>query len=113
MAGPTQLFPDILAHCVSVCLTKEKRMPRPAADLRAWARIGAHQRLQQLDQERQAILRTFPELRRAAGAPPSTNAAAPGRRRRRRRGPMPAAQKRALSQRMKKIWAERKRKNQG
>ncbi len=87
-------------------------MPRPAADLRAWARIGAQQRLQQLEQERQSILRTFPELRRGAAAASPAAAGAPGRRRRRRRGPMSAAQKRALSQRMKKIWAERK-KNQG
>lgn len=85
-------------------------MARPAADLRSWARMGAEQRLQQLEQERQAILRTFPELRRGAGTAASTGASAPGRRRRRRRGPMSAAQKRALSLRMKKIWAERKKK---
>jgi len=86
-------------------------MPRPAADMRAWARLGAHQRLQQLDQERQAILRTFPELRRGLRQAAAGAAAAPGgRRRRRRRGPMSAAQKRALSLRMKKIWAERKKK---
>lgn len=85
-------------------------MARPAADLRSWARMGAEQRLQQLEQERQAILRTFPELRRGTGTAASTGASAPGRRRRRRRGPMSAAQKRALSLRMKKIWAERKKK---
>ena len=85
-------------------------MARPGADLRSWARLGAQQRLQQLDQERQAILRTFPELRRGARQTAPAAAGAPGRRRRRRRGPMPAAQKRALSLRMKKIWAERKKK---
>lgn len=85
-------------------------MPRPASDLRAWARIGAQQRLQQLEHERQAIFRAFPELRRGGRASAAAVAAAPGRRRRRRRGPMPAAQKRALSLRMKKIWAERKKK---
>jgi hypothetical protein len=41
------------------CLT----MPKEAFDLRAWALVGAQQRLRELDEERAAIMSYFPQLR--------------------------------------------------
>jgi hypothetical protein len=38
-------------------------VPKGSFDLRAWALIGASQRLRELDQERAAILSAFPQLR--------------------------------------------------
>jgi hypothetical protein len=70
------------------------------------ARLGALARLQALDQERAQILASFPDLRRASasGAAAPSAAAATGRRRR----TMSAANRKAVSQRMKKYWAERR-----
>lgn len=72
------------------------------------ARLGALARLQALDQERAQILASFPDLRKASAsgaAAPSAGAAATGRRRR----TMSAANRKAVSQRMKKYWAERRK----
>lgn len=78
--------------------------------LRRLARLGAISRLEQLRQEEAGIRAEFPELfgrgRRAAAAAP---AAAAGRKRRRRK-PMSDAQKKAVSERMRKYWAERRKK---
>ncbi|HXH07120.1 MAG TPA: hypothetical protein VNI83_11065 [Vicinamibacterales bacterium] len=79
-------------------------------NLRRLARLGAQARLQELDRERAAILRAFPELRRGAGRVPSAAGAGNTRPRRRRR--FTAAERRAISERMKRYWAER-RKRQG
>lgn len=84
-------------------------------DLKGYARRGAEARIIELNEELAAIYSTFPELRsgqrgaRAAGA--STNpsgAAAPKRARKRRK--MTAAQRKAVGERMKKFWAERRKK---
>jgi hypothetical protein len=82
--------------------------------LRRLARLGAIARLEQLRQEEAAIRAEFPELfgrgRRAgaangqAGATPASG----GGRRRRRRG-MSASQRKAVSERMRKYWAERRK----
>ena len=75
---------------------------------REWARLGAHARLQQLDDERRAIFAAFPELRRgaAAAAPgPAAAPAGPGRRRRRR---MSAEARKRMSAGMKRYWAQRR-----
>jgi len=81
------------------------------ANLRAYARLGAMRRLEELKQEEAAIRAAFPDLfrpgRRARKAAAST-AAAP-KRRRRRRAKMSAAQRRAVSVRMKKYWADRRK----
>jgi Micro-tubular organiser Mto1 C-term Mto2-binding region len=73
--------------------------------LRRLARLGAIARLEQLKQEEAAIRAEFPELfgrgRRAAVA----EAAKPGRRRR----PMSSAARKAVSVRMRKYWAERRK----
>jgi hypothetical protein len=70
------------------------------------ARVGAQARLVELERERALILRAFPGLE--AGLPggfPETN---PSSRPRRRRG-MSAAQRKAVSLRMRKYWAARRK----
>ena len=79
--------------------------------LRRLARLGAIARLEQLRQEEAAIRAEFPELfgrggRRASGGSASSAAASGGGRRRRR---MSAAARKAVSQRMRKYWAERRK----
>jgi hypothetical protein len=79
--------------------------------LRRLARLGAVARLEQLRQEEAAIRSEFPELfgrgRRAAAV---VGAEKPAKRKRaRNRKPMTAAQKKAVSERMRKYWAERRK----
>ena len=70
-----------------------------SADTRSqWARLGARARLQEIDQERAAILKAFPELKRGGHA-----VAGPGPRRK-----ISAAARRAMSAGMRKYWARRK-----
>jgi len=68
--------------------------------LTRYARIGAELRLTEIRNEEATILQHFPDLRalRAAGLPA-----------RRARRSMTAAQKRAVSVRMKAYWAARRR----
>ena len=72
------------------------------------ARLGAEARLRALEIERTQILRSFPGLKAGATAA-STGAAGAGPARRRRQ--MSAAERRSVSVRMKKYWAERRRAN--
>jgi len=51
-------------------------MPKGTFDLRAWALVGAQQRLRELDQERAAIMSHFPQLR---GTARNTRRRGPGR----------------------------------
>jgi hypothetical protein len=74
-------------------------------DLKQYALRGAQARVQELQQELTAIYRAFPGLRRGGAA------AAAGDRPARRRKPMTPAQKREVSRRMKKYWAERRKAN--
>jgi hypothetical protein len=74
-------------------------------DMKEYARRGARVRVEELTQELTAIYRAFPELRRGGGS-----AAAPARAIKRRK-PMSAAQKREVSRRMKKYWADRRKAN--
>jgi hypothetical protein len=82
--------------------------------LRRLARLGAMARLDQLRQEEAAIRAEFPELfgrgRAAAAAPAASPASAPkpDRRVRKRRAMSPAMRK-AVSERMRKYWAERRK----
>jgi hypothetical protein len=75
--------------------------------LRRLARLGAVARLEQLRQEEAAIRAEFPELfgrgRRENGAV----AAAPAHRTTRRK--MSAEARKAVSERMRKYWAERRK----
>jgi hypothetical protein len=95
--------------------------------LRRLARLGAEKRLEELRREEAAIRAAFPDLdggggrrrggrrrgRGQAGTPTRAAASAgagTGRKaKRRRRAPMSAAQKRAVSERMKKYWAARRK----
>jgi hypothetical protein len=88
-----------------------------ALDMKELARLGAVARLADLEQEIAALKRAFPGLRSAASDSPATAAgasavAAAARHdvdRRGRRKPMTGAERKAVSERMKKYWAERKR----
>jgi hypothetical protein len=75
--------------------------------LRRLARLGAIARLEQLKQEESAIRAEFPELfgrgRRAA----VVDVPRPGRRRGRKK--MSPAARKAVSERMRKYWAERRK----
>jgi len=69
------------------------------------ARLGAEARLRALEAERSQILRSFPGLKAGqSGATALTNPA-PVRRRRE----MSAAERKSVSARMKKYWAERRK----
>jgi hypothetical protein len=81
-------------------------------ELKQFAKLGAQARLEQIEVERRAILRAFPGL--AAAKPAAAEAGearakaqAPSKKTRKRRK-MTAAEKKASSERMKKIWAARK-----
>jgi hypothetical protein len=77
-------------------------------ELRRLARLGAKARLEELRQEEAAIKRAFPDLfggRRAGRT--AESAAGGGRRRRRSR--MSAAARKAVSERMKRYWAARRK----
>jgi hypothetical protein len=90
--------------------------------LRRLARLGAVARLEQIKEEEAAIRAEFPELfgtsaqsrgrgrGRRRGRPPASESAgaAPAARRRARR-PMSSAARRAVSVRMKKYWADRRK----
>jgi uncharacterized protein (UPF0335 family) len=76
--------------------------------LRRLARLGAVARLEQLKEEEAAIRAEFPELfggRRGTGRA----AREPVARKRRRRPEMTAAQRKEVSERMRKYWAERRK----
>ena len=76
--------------------------------LRRLARLGAVARLEQLKEEEAAIRAEFPELfggRRGNGRA----AKEPAPRKRRRRPEMTAAQRKEVSERMRKYWAERRK----
>ena len=72
-------------------------------DLKHLARLGAKARLEELRQEEAAIRRAFPDLFSKGAA---RSASTSGRRRRSR---MSAAARKAVSDRMKKYWAERRK----
>jgi hypothetical protein len=81
----------------------------PDTQLRELARLGAQARLQQLEEERKALLQMFSELRtRSNGRPPADGdtrkAASPTRKRRK----MSAASRKAIGARMKAYWAARR-----
>lgn len=76
------------------------------SEVRRLALPGARARLSALQAEVASLLATFPELGGARGARASAGGATrkkPGRKR-----PMSAAEKKAVSERMRKYWADRK-----
>ena len=74
--------------------------------LRRLARLGAVARLEQLREEEAAIRAEFPEL--FGGRRGNGEAKGAGVRRRRRKA-MSAAQRKEVSERMRKYWAERRK----
>ena len=84
--------------------------------LRRLARLGAVSRLEQIRAEEEAIRAEFPELfggggtrgRRGRGRPAAAEQESRPARRRRRR-PMSAAARKAVSERMRKYWADRRK----
>jgi len=79
-------------------------------DLRRLARLGAAARLEELRKEEAAIRQSFPELFNPATKPlargaKASAAAAPAR----RRNNMSAAARKAVSERMRKYWAARRK----
>ena len=79
--------------------------------LRELARLGAAARVQELRQEEAAIRAMFPDLfgggRQARDA--GEDGAGPATKRRRRRQRMSAAARKAVSERMRRYWAERRK----
>ena len=81
-----------------------------AEQLRRLARLGAMARLEQLRQEEAAIRAEFPEL---FGRGATRTARGGARKRRRRGGGMSADARKAVSERMRKYWAERRKAAKG
>ena len=75
-------------------------------DLKQFALQGATARVAELTEELAAIYRVFPGLRRGGTSAAVQPAAA---RKQSSRKPMTAAQKKAVSARMKKYWASRRK----
>ena len=82
------------------------------AQVRQWAVRGAEQRLLEIAAEAAAIYQTFPELRQRGGNQAAKRgveaAAAPAGGQGRGRANMSAAQRKAVSDRMRKYWAARR-----
>jgi hypothetical protein len=78
-------------------------------ELRQLAISGAQARIKQLDTQRMALLREFPELNSSSRPITQAKVGRPRRTRRTRR--LTADQRHAISQRMKRFWAERRKKN--
>lgn len=70
-----------------------------------FARIGAQHRLNELQGEQIRILKIFPDLKPTASTVFTTTSTTPTRRRR----SMSAAARKAVSARMKKYWAAKRR----
>jgi hypothetical protein len=96
-------------------------------DMRLYARRGAEARVSELQGELNAIYEAFPDLRPARRGRPigsttrtastrasaSTSTARPGAGRKRKRRGMSAAERKAVSARMKKYWAARRKAQSG
>ena len=74
------------------------------------ARLGAKSRLDEIRREEAAIRRAFPDLFGGRGGQAVARASGG---RRRRRSNMSAAARKAVSERMKKYWADRRKKKAG
>ena len=91
-------------------------MAKHSTDILTWARRGAEARWSELQAETAALLKAFPDLASVSKTARRTAAASARgladivepKRKRRKRSKMSAAQKRAVSVRMKKYWAARR-----
>lgn len=85
-------------------------MAKHPAHILELARRGAEQRYQEVKAEIESLVRLFPHLRKHSGGPLSAPVAKFKRAiRRRRRRKMSEAAKKAISVRMKKLWASRRK----
>jgi len=84
-------------------------------DLKALARLGAQARIAELIAEIDAILKAFPNLGKAAARPGRQNIQAETNPvvRRRKHPRMSAAARKAVSERMKRYWAARRKAKKG
>ena len=90
-------------------------------DMRRFARLGAMRRLDDIRAEEAAIRKTFPELfsgarpaaRVAKAAPAPVAAAKAPKGKARKRSTMSPAMRKAVSERMKKYWAGRRKSKNG
>ena len=80
----------------------------PDFDLKQYARRGAQIRVAELNKELAEIFRIFPDLRNG-GAVDDGQARNTSRGGRRKRSRMSAAQRKAVSERMRKYWADRRK----
>ena len=87
-----------------------------ADEMHRLARLGAAAKLAQLEREIAALKRAFPGLKAQAAAAPAPPAGAapppphdPPARPRSRRSPMSAAERKAVSERMKRYWDARRK----
>jgi hypothetical protein len=79
-----------------------------SSQLQEYARFGAQARLQAIEEERNAIVRAFPDFGRASGT--SNGASSPATRGRKGMSP---AQRKAVGARMKAYWANRRAEKAG
>ena len=79
------------------------------AQLRELALVGARARLEELRRQEAELRGAFPELFRGGGRGTREAASMTGAAKPRRRSRMSAAARRAVSERMTKYWAERRR----
>ncbi len=83
--------------------------------LRRLVKLGAQARLEQIEAERRMILAAFPDLRaprrgrRPGAKAQAPKAVAPAAAKPRRRRKMTPAQRKEVSERMKRYWAERRK----
>jgi len=89
-------------------------MAKHSNDILTWARRGAEARWNELQTEAAALLKTFPDLATISKAARRTIAksargVADALEPKRKRSKMSAAQKKAVSARMKKYWAARRK----
>ncbi len=76
-----------------------------SAELRRLAIVGARARLQELQGEIAALVSAFPEIGRSGVRPVATSIK---RRKPGRKTPMTAAERKEVSERMKRYWASRR-----
>lgn len=76
-----------------------------SVELRRLAIVGARARLQELQAEMAALVRAFPEIGRGGARPSASTVRGrkPGR-----KTPMTAAERKEVSERMKRYWASRR-----
>jgi hypothetical protein len=85
-------------------------MPKHASSILELARKGASHRYQELKAEIAELIKAFPHLEFGSAISPAAPKQEFDRlRKQRRRKPMSAAAKKAVSARMKKYWAARKK----